>query len=531
MKGLLKPDTMRISEIIKSVSDAEFVLPRFQRDFIWTKNQVIELLNSIYEQIPIGVFLVWDSDQLGEAYRFIGEVVPNKSTPRRHSKYVLDGQQRLTSLLFSLRPDGINLPDDKIKKYEIFFSINDEKFYSKCSNKQKCFPASILGSDDRFIEFYAKRKNYINKNILEKLKLFRDYEVPILTFTEEVDLDTVNKTFQFLNAKGTPLSLMNLIAAKTYSPDIFDLYERIEETQKILEDANFPTDDFTGENLIRSIAIFNDINNNPKSILENLKTSHLTKDYKRAERAYLDSLVFINDDIGIPVKFIPYPPMLVPLTAFLMKKTREELSSAQVAYLKNWFWRSSFNNRYGSEAAAIGTTDFKVILNNKEMKNIPGLNRPSFEPITLIEAPSGSAIGKAILGLLQSYRPLDLYSNIDLRIKGIKKRKKSIKNIEKHHVFPKDYLKTKLRGGNRYLMDSVCNLAWVSQKTNLLVANTPPSRYFKKLQEINTEFNSSANQQFIPTAKSSPIWSNNYKKFLKIRAEFLYREALKKCGF
>lgn len=71
MKGLLKPDTIRISDMLKSVAEAEFVLPRFQREFVWNKNQVIELLNSIYEQIPIGIFLLWDSDQLGDAYRFI----------------------------------------------------------------------------------------------------------------------------------------------------------------------------------------------------------------------------------------------------------------------------------------------------------------------------------------------------------------------------------------------------------------------------------------------------------------------------
>jgi len=165
------------------------------------------------------------------------------------------------------------------------------------------------------------------------------------------------------------------------------------------------------------------------------------------------------------------------------------------------------------------------------MKNIVGLNRPLFDAKTLIESHKGSAIGKAVLGLLQSYKPLDLYSGIDLRIKGIQKRKRNIKNIDKHHIFPKDYLKSKLRGANKVLIDSVCNLAWISQKTNLRIANTPPSRYFKKLQEVNKDFNTSANQQFIPTGSSSPIWNNNYKKFLKIRAEFIYQEAKKKCGF
>jgi len=361
--------------------------------------------------------------------------------------------------------------------------------------------------------------------------LFRDYEVPLLVFDERVDLDVVSKTFQYLNAKGTPLSLMNLISAKTYAPGIFDLYDRVEGTQKILEDGNFTAEDFTGENLIRSIAIYNDINNNPKDILEKLKTEHLIKDYKKAEEAYIDALVFINDDIDIPLKLLPYPPLLVPLTAYFMKKKREEISSAQNIYLKQWFWRSSFNNRYGSEAASMGVVDFNNFINAKDMAYIPGLNRAQFQVDSLMEAPVGSATGKAVLGLLQARKPLDLHSNIDLRIKGIKKRKRSIKSVDKHHIFPKDYLKTKLKGNNKLLVDSVCNIAWVSQNTNLLIANTPPSKYFRKLQSVNEGFRASANQQFIMTGDDSPIWSNNYKKFLKARAELIFIEAKKLCDF
>ncbi len=535
MKGLLKPDTIRISDLLKSVAEADLVLPRFQREFIWTKNQVVDLLNSIYEQIPMGIFLLWDSDQLGEAYRFIGDVAPQGLSPKRHSKYVLDGQQRLTSLLFALRPEGIKMPEKIVNQYDIYFSVEDEKFYPKIQKKCTCFSAEVLGSNDKFMRFYAEhvnpKKSQIRKDILEKLDLFRNYEVPMLTFDSKVDLDVVSKTFQYLNAKGTPLTLINLIAAKTYSLNVFDLYDKVETTQKVLEDATFIAEDFTGENLIRSIAIYNSIDIHPKTILESLKTDHLVKDYNKAERAYLDALIFITDDIEIPIKLLPYPPLLVPLTAFFMKKAREDLSPSQVTYIKRWFWRACFNGRYGSEASTTGMSDYKILCGEKDMKGILGLDRSQFDADTLMESPPGSALGKAVLGLLQSYKPLDLYSNIDLKIKGIQKRKKTIKSIDKHHIFPKDYLKGKLRGNSRLLIDSVCNLAWVSQKTNLRIANTPPSRYFKKLQEVNKEFNQSASQQFIPTESSSPIWNNNYKKFLRMRAESIYREAKKKCGF
>jgi len=83
---------------------------------------------------------LWDSDQLGEAFRFIGDIVPPEAKPRRHSKYVLDGQQRLTSLLFALRPENLHLPEAISSKYEIYFCIDDECFYGKRPDKKKVSP-------------------------------------------------------------------------------------------------------------------------------------------------------------------------------------------------------------------------------------------------------------------------------------------------------------------------------------------------------------------------------------------------------
>lgn len=531
MRGIIKPDTIRVLDLLKCVSDAEYVLPRFQRGFVWTPKQVVELLDSIYEQIPIGIFLLWDSDQLGKAFRYIGDITPVVGAPKRHSKYVLDGQQRLTSLLFALKPDGLLLPESITKKYQIFFSIDDEKFYIKCPRGHKYYSADILGSDDRFMDFYVKNSKKIKKSILDNLKAFRDYEIPLLTFEEKVSLDVVSKTFQYLNAKGTPLTLINLIAAKTYAPEAFDLYRHIDETKHAIEEGGFSAEDFTGEVIIRALAIYNGIDNHPKTIIEKLRTEHFVKDYMKSQKAYIEALVFIEDDIGIPLRILPYDTMLVPLTTFLMRKSRDSLSASEVDFIKQWFWRAGLNNRYGSEAATTGIIDTRILFEKTDLKTVSGLNRPAFTIDDFIEALPGSAMGKSILGLLQSRKPLDLFSNIDLKLKGTQKRKKQIKNIDKHHIFPKDYLRTKLRGNNKLLIDSVCNLAWISTKTNLLVSNTPPSRYFKKLEEVNKDFKSSAEQQFIPIGASSPIWGNNYKKFLKIRAEFILKEAFKNCGF
>ena len=235
--------------------------------------------------------------------------------------------------------------------------------------------------------------------------------------------------------------------------------------------------------------------------------------------------------MGIPVKLMSYPPMLIPLIVFFMNKPRETLDPEHLNHLRQWFWRSSFNNRYGSEAASTGVKDSRILVRHHDLNKEVGLKRPEFTAQDFIEAQINSAHGKAVLGLLQAQKPLNLYSNIDINMRGIRKRKRKVKNIDKHHIFPKDYLKSKLRSRNRELANSVCNICWVSKNTNLLISNSPPSRYFKKLKEVNENFTETAKYQFISVATSSPIWTNNYRKFLKLRAELIYKEALKLSGF
>ena len=50
---------MKISTILDQIDDGQIALPEFQRGYVWTREQVRELLTSLYKGYPIGSLMVW----------------------------------------------------------------------------------------------------------------------------------------------------------------------------------------------------------------------------------------------------------------------------------------------------------------------------------------------------------------------------------------------------------------------------------------------------------------------------------------
>jgi len=105
------------SEAIQAVLpriNSTFFLPALQREFVWTADQICALFDSLMRRYPISSFLFWQVPLDGrddvEAYEFLQTVSGSRNRAKlarvpgnRDLTFVLDGQQRLTSLLVGLQ--------------------------------------------------------------------------------------------------------------------------------------------------------------------------------------------------------------------------------------------------------------------------------------------------------------------------------------------------------------------------------------------------------------------------------------------
>jgi hypothetical protein len=103
---------MTIASALSKINESLF-LPAIQRPYVWKPEDIIELFDSLMQGYPISSFLFWEVEpqnrrrwaiyKFQEQYRQ-GESWNEKVEPDgRDIIFVLDGQQRLTSLLIGLR--------------------------------------------------------------------------------------------------------------------------------------------------------------------------------------------------------------------------------------------------------------------------------------------------------------------------------------------------------------------------------------------------------------------------------------------
>ncbi|QNN24034.1 DUF262 domain-containing protein [Planctomycetales bacterium ZRK34] len=107
--------------------NSQYFLPAIQREYVWKSEQIVQLFDSIMRRYPIGSFLFWELDSENrdkwEAYKFLEHGKQGGSHNEaattdgvRNLTLILDGQQRLTSLLIGLR--GFYTIKKKYKRWD-----------------------------------------------------------------------------------------------------------------------------------------------------------------------------------------------------------------------------------------------------------------------------------------------------------------------------------------------------------------------------------------------------------------------------
>ena len=103
-----------LRSLLEDVQRGHIRVPRFQRPFVWTDEQRLELLQSVRDNMPIGSLLVWRTIKfkLASFPRVGPHVIPRiaESAPSTGWQYLLDGHQRVSTLLGLLLPPNVVTP-------------------------------------------------------------------------------------------------------------------------------------------------------------------------------------------------------------------------------------------------------------------------------------------------------------------------------------------------------------------------------------------------------------------------------------
>lgn len=105
---IAQPSHSNYADLLSQIESGTIKIPQFQRDFVWSRAKSAALLDSIVKGYPVGTFIFWHTSEQLRTVRSIGNKKFKEKPAGEYSDYVLDGQQRLTSLYAAVK--GIPVP-------------------------------------------------------------------------------------------------------------------------------------------------------------------------------------------------------------------------------------------------------------------------------------------------------------------------------------------------------------------------------------------------------------------------------------
>ena len=115
--------TLGLDDLVEMARSGRIRVPHFQRSFKWTAKDVVRLFDSIVRRYPIGSLLLWRRPAPAASVA-LGTLTID-APEFDEAMWVVDGQQRITSLVNVLQP-GTH-PDPR---FSLGYDLHEERKHS-----------------------------------------------------------------------------------------------------------------------------------------------------------------------------------------------------------------------------------------------------------------------------------------------------------------------------------------------------------------------------------------------------------------
>lgn len=520
-------DALTIRKLIDRISLGDIRIPAFQRNFVWEPDQVAFLLDSIYKKFPIGTIILWKTDTRLKAEKRMGYFTlpePQKDYP---VNYVLDGQQRLTSLFSVFQTD---LKPDSSEWVDVYFDMNAQE-----SVQESLFLALEDSEVDRNRHFpiktlfdtvgYRRATSALSDEQLERIDdlqaRFKEYLIPNEVF-ESDDRNKVAVVFERINRAGTDLNVFELLSAWSWSEE-FDLVEKFSVLQESITDHGFEDLGDDRDLQLRICAGVITGETTPKRILE-LKGEEIRIRFSEIQAGILGALDFLSREVNVKhYRMLPFPGMLVPLSAFFATTKAEGVNytNKQKDILLRWFWRSVFSRRFSSdvnERQALDIVEMRRLVSDENYAF--KLPRDEIKIDFAKDSFSSANANSRVLILLLSSLPA--YSFLSGAIVDPNKVLKKASKHEFHHIFPQKHLHG--IGKDYREINVLANICFLTRADNNSIRAKAPSIYLATVDPVKKV-------QYLTSAYCPPDTENkSYEEFIAARVELLERRAHELMG-
>ncbi|HXH24978.1 MAG TPA: DUF262 domain-containing protein [Vicinamibacterales bacterium] len=525
---------MKVNEALLSIAKQDLVLPEFQREYVWTKEQAKQLVVSLLRGYPVGGLLIWKTDSPPEL-KNVAKLPDKLGTVM----VLLDGQQRLTTLHMLLtgtipayyRPEEIeNDPRD------LYFNLDtgDLQYYQPTRMKDDplwqrvvdCFSEHSVnlfqivqakGLDGQAAFALAER---LNAN-LTKLRAVRDADLPAQIVPSSASLTDAIDIFDRVNSQGTKLTDAEL--ALTHVTAKWPQARRVMK-QKIEECAKRRFD-FSLTFMTRALtttvtrrALFETIHPiDGPAVRAGWERLSKVLDYLTT---ILPSRAFIHstDDLNTT-------NALVPLVAYLEGQGGKFPNDTSIKHAVHWLYAALMWARYTGQTDQRLETDVTLVARETEPWSL--LCDQIIDQRGRIEVEAGDFAGRgtphplyrAAFILSKAHGAVDWFNGLPLA-----QTHGNAYGVHSHHIFPQALL---YKNGfnvedytHRQLVNEIANRAFLTAESNLELSDTEPAAY---LPEVEAKYPGALGRQFIPMDPG--LWKvTRYRDFLEARRSLIAKK-------
>lgn len=516
---------MKISELIYSIKINDLVLPEFQREYVWTRDQAKKLMSSLVKDYPVGSLLFWKTNNPPELKNF--QANGNGTV----HQVILDGQQRLTTLFLLITgevPPYYTINDISTDPRSLYYHLGTGEF--------QYYQAVLMQNDPLWVEvvecFAPKSEVSVFKLIPdvpdeEKLELLKTYqdrlnalinikekELPELLIPSSATIEDAIDIFDLVNSQGTKLTDAEL--ALTHVVGKWPQARRVVKDKiEVFKEKQF---DFKLSFMTRALttvvshrALYETIHTEPKpKLTAGWDTLSKILDYLVT---LLPSRAYINSTGDMSTTNV-----LIPIIAYLSQHKGSFPDEANLNRAVHFMYSALAWSRYSGQTDQKLESDVSVVFteNNPWDKLIDALidqrGRIKVTPNDLEGRTAGHPLYYMTYILSKANGAIDWFNGAPLTSKQT-----GAYYVHSHHIFPTSYLYSNGYETDNHLhrkiVNEIANRAFLTADTNISISNKPPEDY---LPEIEIRFPGALAKQFIPMQPE--LWkAAHFPDFLEAR--------------
>ncbi|MFD8200447.1 DUF262 domain-containing protein [Streptomyces sp. NPDC059701] len=473
-------------KIISQVEDllqGRVVIPSIQRDFVWMRPDVRDLFDSLYRGYPVGALLLWKTN-LAVPFKTAAVVQAEKSA--HQPLYLLDGQQRLTSLAWVCRPES--KADGRL--IDLRFDVRTEEFVNPSAVQRKdvlLIPVSALLQEN--VQFYqVLRKAGVSFDDpqfdawiqrLQKVNNIRQHQIAVITY-ESDDYEEVAELFARLNKGGRRLSKGDLVYS-AIAARWSDGLDTMDSFHQELQDSNFP---LNREAVLRLMSLLAGTGaHHIKLIGADVDEAALKEAWQATERALRFAIDFLKGECSIPRSEILSSPNVTIVPALLLHHRDGKLRPGEAQLLRRWVYTAMAFSHYSLQVEGKLDAESRLIKSRAGEDLFAQLIRrasgtrsldSALHPRDLEQKYSTHPFFKLLYIAALRGTARDWATNIAISDQPMNSGAK----IEFHHVFPR----ARVQGAYaKEEWNSLANLAFITGQTNKMISARLPAQYMAEV--------------------------------------------------